>query len=270
MTFRSRRLLNLGLLLLSALIVWLVYRVLQVRLRATAFFTGWFLLGLLLVLTAYNVYKKLPFLPLFASSTWLQFHIYAGWLTVLVFALHSDVGLAHALLGWLLLLLYAGVVVSGVVGLALSRWLAPRLVGRGEEVLFERIPVHLLRIRKEVEELVLQSVATTQSTSIADYYARRLRRFFVRPRHFWRHLLQSQLPRRALLAEANDQHRYMNPEERRIMEAIAQRLAAKDDLDYQYAVQASLKYWLFIHVPLAYSLLIFAALHVLLVYAFAG
>lgn len=44
----------------------------------------------------------------------------------------------------------------------------------------------------------------------------------------------------------------------------------KDDLDYKYVHMAVLKYWLFVHIPLSYSLMLVAVLHVVLVHAFGG
>ena len=43
----------------------------------------------------------------------------------------------------------------------------------------------------------------------------------------------------------------------------------KDGLDHQYALQSILKWWLFIHIPLTYSLLIATGLHVVLVHGFS-
>ena len=65
---------------------WLLGRV---ALRPVAMYTGWLLLVLLLGLTFFNARKKLPFIPLFSASTWLQVHIYAGWLACFVFLLHT-------------------------------------------------------------------------------------------------------------------------------------------------------------------------------------
>ena len=52
--------------------------------------------------------------------------------------------------------------------------------------------------------------------------------------------------------------------------ALRAAVEAKDDLDYHYAHQAVLKYWLFVHVPLAYSLVLVSGLHVVLAFAFGG
>ncbi len=44
----------------------------------------------------------------------------------------------------------------------------------------------------------------------------------------------------------------------------------KDQLDYAYAIQSTLKAWLFIHLPATYGLILLALLHLLLVYSFGG
>jgi hypothetical protein len=55
-----------------------------------------------------------------------------------------------------------------------------------------------------------------------------------------------------------------------VLENLADLVRRKDGLDYHHALQTSLKLWLFMHVPLTYSLMIFSLLHVVLVYAFSG
>ena len=52
--------------------------------------SGWGLVTLMAFLTLYNLRKKLSFLPLTASNTWMLMHLYAGGLTVFLFALHIN------------------------------------------------------------------------------------------------------------------------------------------------------------------------------------
>ena len=54
------------------------------------------------------------------------------------------------------------------------------------------------------------------------------------------------------------------------MRQIADLVRQKDGLDYHHSLQLTLKLWLFAHIPLTYSLLIFSVVHVVLVYAFSG
>ena len=74
-------------LILSAVVVWLHFKFAS-DIPQFAFLSGWALFAIILALTLYNARKKLPFLPLLSSETWLQFHIYAGLFTGVLFAIH--------------------------------------------------------------------------------------------------------------------------------------------------------------------------------------
>ncbi len=62
--FALRRWRNLGLLAVVSGIVLFLDAVLSVSLLDTHFYTGWLLAAALVVLASYNLYKKVPFLPL--------------------------------------------------------------------------------------------------------------------------------------------------------------------------------------------------------------
>jgi hypothetical protein len=270
-TFRFRRWRNVSILLGVCLLAAFAAALLTIALRPTGFYTGWVLFVCILALASYNLFKKLPFLNLGSAAAWLQFHVYVGWFSILLFVLHLGPRFPTKPLGLILAVLYVSVAGSGVVGLFLSRWIPPRLRARGEEVLYERIPAHRRELRQKAEQLAADSVKTTGNSSIADFYAARLKPFFAGPRHFWSHLLHANLTRRrALLDQAQDQQRYMNDQEREIMRNLTVLAQTKDDLDYQRALQGALKFWLFVHIPLTYSLLIFALFHVFVVYTFSG
>jgi hypothetical protein len=266
-------------------IVWLVYQAYSFTLFRTQYLSGWSLLLAIVFLAAYNVRKKLPFLPLAASSTWLQFHIYVGWFTFFLFFFHIDFRMPNGILESMLAWLYLFVAVSGVVGLWISRLYPPRIsrherayiAGQesenrkfGEEVIFERIPIYIRRVRDEAEELVVRSGEESKSDSISDFYIDRLHAYFARPRNFWLHNLESNRPLNTLLGEAAVLQRYLSEKERAILSELTELIRVKDQLDYQYALQAVLKRWFFIHIPLTYGLLLLALFHVVIVYAFSG
>src|SRR5258706_15094839 len=73
-----------------------------------AYLTGWVFFGVMVLLTIYNARKKLPFLPLGSSESWLQIHIYAGFFTVVLFLIHLNfrvpTGWFEGTLAWLYLL----------------------------------------------------------------------------------------------------------------------------------------------------------------------
>jgi hypothetical protein len=232
--------------------------------------TGWVLLGVMLVLAGYNARKKLPFLPLGTSRGWLQFHLYAGLLTGTLFFVHVDfrwpTGWFEGALAWV----YFIVMVSGIFGLILTRVFPRRMSTRGGEVIFEAIPALRHQTAVEAEKLALASVPAGGATTIATFYERRLRGYFARPRDFWRHLLESRRPLNSVLAELNDLRRFLNDAERATLDQLEALVRRKDGLDYHRALQGALKLWLFVHLPFTYSLLLFTAAHIVIVYAFAG
>jgi len=233
-----------------------------------AFLTGWVLLAGMFVLTIYNARKKLPFLPLGKSETWLQIHIYLGFFTTLLFLIHLNFRLPHGwfeiTLAWLFVLVSG----SGVVGLFFSRVLPRRLATRGDEMIYEKIPALRHALKIEAEKLALGAGAKSQV--IAEFYARRLAGFFAGPKNSWLHLVESRRPLNALLAGVEDLRRTGSDAERATLEKLAVLVRQKDGLDYHRALQLTLKSWLFIHIPLTYGLLIFTALHIVLVFGFSG
>lgn len=270
MTFASRRWLAgllTGMVAVAISVVVLAY---SLSLHASAYLSGWLLAGIILFLASYDVRKKLTYPPLFQSSTWLQFHIYVGFLSVFLFLLHIGLRLPDGPFEITLALLFAGAAGSGVVGLVLSRAIPPRLAARGQEVLFERIPVFRRQLRDRAEQLVFESVERAGGATLANFYTARLADFFHGPRHWGQHLVQSNRPLLRLRSELRSLERYLNEWERQIADQLAELIEAKDALDYHYALQGVLKAWLFVHIPLTYVLLLFAVVHVVLVYAFSG
>jgi len=240
------------------------------RLPRLTYLSGWALFLLMLILTCFNARKKLPFLPLLSSAAWLQFHIYAGWFSVVLFGLHLHSRLPRGWFEGTLALLYGLVTVSGIVGLILSRVLPPRLTTLGGEVPFERIRPLRHALKTQVEQLALGAIPESRSTILADFYLRRLKDFFDGPRHFWFHLLEVRRPLKRLLQEMNNLNRYLTEKERATFLEIEALVRQKDGLDYHRSLQLVLKGWLFVHIPLTYSLLLFTVAHLILVFAFSG
>ncbi|MDB6122383.1 MAG: hypothetical protein JWQ71_1376 [Pedosphaera sp.] len=269
-SFRKQRWLKTILLLLISAAIVLVYLHYAPMFPRLSYLSGSLLFFVMIVLALYNGRKKLPFLPLGTSEGWLQFHIYAGFFTVILFLVHirfrMPTGWFEAVLAWLYLL----VTVSGIVGLFVSRSIPKRLTTRGGEVIFERIPAIRRGLQEKAETLALKSVPEVHSTTIADFYTRNLRDFFDGPRNLPWHLMEVRRPLNLLLNKISDLNRYLNKREREILSEISHLVRQKDGLDYHQSLQLLLKGWLFIHIPLTYSLLIFSLVHIVLVYAFSG
>jgi hypothetical protein len=254
------------LLLLASAGALLAHRRWNETLPKYAYLSGWVLLAFMILLALYNVRKRLPFLRLGSSEAWLQIHIYAGFFTVVLFLIHLGfrvpTGWFEGTLAWL----YVLVTGSGIVGLFLSRVLPRRLATRGGEVLYENIPALRHALRQEAETLALSG----GQSAIAEFYVQHLSEFFAGAKYFWAHLLDSRRPLNALVSELDELRRYLNESERATVEKLSELAQRKDGLDYHHALQATLKLWLFVHLPLTYSLMILSVLHVVLVFAFSG
>ncbi|MCH8822765.1 MAG: hypothetical protein IH984_04580 [Planctomycetes bacterium] len=266
----TRLWINVGITMVIAIAIFLAWWLSLATLIETTFISGWTLASLFILLAAYNVRKLLTFLPLGSSSLWLQIHLYAGWLTLALFAVHIGFRVPNGWLESILAVIYLAVAGTGIVGILLSRTAAPRLTRRGESVLYERIPLHYKQVREQAEELVLQTVTQSNAPTIADFYSSTLIRFFHGPCNTLAHLVGVSRHRHRLLHELNALERYLNATERDFLAQIVRLVEIKDDLDFQFATQRSLKCWLFVHIPLTYALLIVTAAHVLTVYTFIG
>ena len=268
--FAKRRTVNSIALAVVTMVCWVSLSVLDASIRATSFWTGWLLFALVVSLAMFNGRKKLPFLRLGAAASWMQFHIYAGFFSVLVYLAHAGFHFPHGILEFSLCILFAIIAVSGLIGLFISRVIPVGLTSRGEPVLFERIPALRMGLHREVEELVVGCAREHQTTTISDFYASRLEKFFRTPRNFANHLMGWTRAMRELEREIEAMDRYLNDDEREVLAQILERAQLKDDLDYQWARQLLLKGWLFVHIPLTFSLLILVGLHVFVVYGFRG
>ena len=261
MTLSTRRYIGWTLFAVATLFAWLINYALRVHLRRAGLITGLMLFAVVILLTLFNARKKLPFLPLLRASTWMQVHIYVGFLSCVLFLLHAGWRIPRGGLETGLAILFYLVSGSGVVGLAISRWMPPRLTLLGENVMFERIPALRTTVRCEVEEMVVESIAKTQSSTISDFYELKLRRYFSRRRNFWHHIVGYGKPLFKLLSEVQAVDRYLNADERGIMTRIVEMIHVKNNLDFQQARQGLLKGWLFVHIPLTYSMILVAAVH---------
>lgn len=211
----------------------------------TAYHTGWLLLIVMLALTLFNARKKLPFLPLFSARAWLQFHIWVGLGSAAIFVWHAGVPVGW--FNWILTGLYVAVMVSGIVGWVWSRTIPRQLTARGGEVIWETIPARRAQLRREAEALALQSPVVSQ--------------FYLD------HLHDSWAD---AVAKLDHLRKFLDEKEHALADRLAALARENDDLEFHYRQQGRLKAWLFVHIPLTYSLLMVTAVHVVVMYTFAG
>jgi len=267
-TFPTGRIIFISVLVVFALVAWLLGQVIyDLRLRPAQYVTGWMLLIIIFSQILYHIKKNLSFVPLGWTSTWLQYHIYAGWLALAFFLFHIRFRLPQGLLENIIFVLFILVTLIGNMGHWLTRILPSRLTSRGGNIIFERIPMLRENLHQDVRILV-ESVSGINSKIADEFYDDHLRFFFEKQRNFWSHIIGSIRPRMILLEKIESYKRYLSSEEKEIFNEISESVCQKDDLDYHYTQMALLKGWLFIKIPLVYSFSIFIILHVVLVYSF--
>ena len=230
-TLAQRRGINVTITIGLSIIMLAVWWNLSATLVYTALVSGTALTTLVILLAAYNVRKKFPFLPLGSSAAWLQIHIYAGLLAVILFGVHIRFVMPRGSLELLLAAIFALTALSGVFGLLISRLFARRLAQSVEEVIYERIGGYRRRLSEEVRELAVQSVHEGEATTISDFFAARLMPYLNRPRSFWTHVFGLRRGSHPLVHEALDIARYLDGSEKALLDQIIIRVRVKDDLD---------------------------------------
>lgn len=257
---------------LSVLCIVLLYGFTNMQsasLRNASWMTGYVLMGCLFFLAAYNLRKKLPFLPRVGSSRmWMQLHIYVALISIAIFISHVGFRIPNGAFEQLLAALYVIVAGSGVYGLYVTRTVPKRLTAVNNEVIFEQIPARRQSLILHARKLILESAKTTDV--LAKFYVNQLIYFFEKPRSIAYQLSPSLRRSKQLTAEVKGLDRYLSEPQREQSRQLTDLIKAKEDLDYHWALQGKLKIWLFVHIGLTYSLLLVAVLHGILAHSFGG
>ena len=71
-----------------------------------------------------------------------------------------------------------------------------------------------------------------------------------------------------MIGELKREERYFNHEERLFSENLQAMIRKKYEIELHYVYQSVLRYWLFVHVPVTYSMYILVLVHLVTAYAF--
>lgn len=267
--FSRRRVRNVA---LTVLVVALLYGVvvwMERSLLHSSFFTGYVLIGSLFLLAAFGMRKRIPMIAgIGTASFWMQMHIYVGLGSFALFAMHVGLRIPDGMFESTLAVLYFVVFFSGLYGIWATRTIPRKLTSVGEEVIFERIPMFKRNLARRAHTVVMESCESTPV--LARFYANRLSKFFECRRGLAYMLVPSGRTRRQLIAEIEELDRFLAQKDRHISRELAIMVRKKDDLDYHSAMQGRLKMWLFVHIAITYSLLIFSVVHGILAHAYGG
>lgn len=231
--------------------------------------SGWSLLAGTIGLYLLSLRKKFAGRRLGRVAVWMQMHIYMGTFASAVFLMH---------IGWpvrgvfeqCLAGVFCFVAVTGVLLTYLSRTTPKRLAAISQDQHLDRIPALIQCVAADAHQAALQSTTHGEGATLAEYYQRRLLPYFRTPRSIAFCLVPSGVRRRQLLRELDDLDRYLGDAGKSSRSGLTIAVKAKDDLDYQFALQYRLRLFFVFHISLTWSLAILVAVHVVLVLRFQG
>lgn len=191
------------------------------------------------------------------AQTWVQLHVYGGALALVLTLMHAGFRWPRERLTWWLLLLSLWVTVSGLIGVALRKWI-PRLLTSAlrTEVIYERIPDLVADVRQRCEAL-----AAAGSPPLQEFYRQSVAPRLERPRVRWIYFVDITGGIQARIKDFEFVRVLLAAPERERLAELESLFATKLELDAHYTLQKPLRWWLYAHVPVSYVLLLLIAIH---------
>lgn len=210
----------------------------------------------------YGARRRMPRRGPGASYHWVQLHVYGGTLFLLLVWLHTGFRLPAGVLGWGLWSSAVWVVATGLVGVALQKWV-PRALSSGltTEVHYDRIPELVDHVRERVEELVAAA-----DESVRGFYRSTLAATFAGPQPRFIYFVDVTGGIQARLRHLDYLEQFLGDDDRRTLDELRSLVRAKLEMDAQYTLQKALRWWLYAHVPVAVGLTVLVAVHVFAVW----
>ena len=199
----------------------------------------------------------------FLGRSWhyLEFHVYGGLVFMLLVLMHTAFRVPQGVLTWWLWFLSIWVVASGLLGLALQKWIPTLLAsGLSKEVHFDRIPDLIGEVRRRAEELV-----RVASEPVRELYRRELAPALVGPQPKWSYYVDVAGGTRSKARHFERVRGLLPEDERARLDELRELYRTKLEMDAHYTLQRALRGWLYLHVPVSVVLLGLLILHVFFV-----
>ena len=228
--------------------------------------TGCTLLIVLAVLMGLSVIRQMPFFSIFNARFWAQLHIYLGLFSLIVFILHVDRGWPQGAFNICLFVFFLLMIFTGLMGVLIYRRVPKKIMHFGEELVLSEIPARFVAIRDQAENVLKLAFAEENCEELKQFYLDHLYDVFKSPSQLARSMCGLRDEHQdVLLRELERLKRYADTAELYCIEQLQQLLQQKYDLDYYYAQKLLLRYWLYVHIPIAYLLIIFVIIHIIIV-----
>ncbi len=257
---------------MTALAIWLVWKGMEIaenRLGRSDFASGYTLAAACTLLFLLSARKKLLVLPLGRVSFWLQAHQYFGVFALAIFFLH----VGWPIRGWMesvLASVFLFISGSGLLGWYLNRTTPKKLSVIGHEFILEDIPGIRQQLAERAYAIAIAAAGRLESTALAEHYGKYLVPFFQGKRSLSYALIPTGRLRRQHLENLERLDRYLNSEGRASRNQMSALVQAKDDLDFQLALQRRLRTWVIFHVMFVWFFVFLSIVHGVLAHRFHG
>ena len=262
---------------ISGGLFWLVW-IYANGLRDPRYLDGWVLAGGMSLQLYFHIAKKTANLSPTSALRWRKVHILLGYLLIAAFISHSDFSLPDTGFEWALWASFMLVALSGIFGTYLAWSLRVKQV-LDERIVYDRIPSRRAELARDVHAAVAKTDPAAAAIAlptppydawITELYTTHLQDFFQGQRNFTAHLIGSQRPLKRLMDEIDNLSPYVDQRSQEKLAVVKNLVVEKDRLDFARVYLGLTKGWLFVHVPVTYSLIVLTVLHVVVVYAFSS
>jgi hypothetical protein len=261
----------------SGSVLWLVW-LYGSGLRDPRYLDGWMIASAMSLQLYFHISIKTGTMAPKAAMRWRKIHIFLGYLLIAGFLSHTDFSLPDNGFEWALWMGFVLITLSGIFGTYLS-WALKAKRKVDERIKFEQIPVRYGELAWEIQTTVNKTDQAAAALAlpvapydawIMDLYTSQLREFFLGHRNFIAHLIGSQRPVKRMTDEIDRLSLYVDQQAQDKLAIIRELVVEKDRLDFARVYLGMTKGWLFVHVPVTYTLIVLVPLHVVVVYSFSS
>ncbi|MFT5142246.1 MAG: hypothetical protein ACI80V_002847 [Rhodothermales bacterium] len=190
--------------------------------------------------------------------TYLQVHVYGGGLFLLLVLMHTGFATPRGVHTWWLYALSIWVVATGLIGIAIQKWIPTVLNASFPiEVHYDRVPALIDSIRVRSEKLVDGS-----GDRIRDFYGRNLAATLAGPRPQFMYFFDVTAGIHSRVKPFHYLRGLLAAEQREVLDELQQLYTSKLQIDAHYTLQKALRGWLILHVPASVVLVALLGFHI--------
>ncbi len=214
--------------------------------------------SMLIVALAYGARRRMPRRGPGAVHHWVQAHVYGGALFLFLLVAHTGAAAPRGALAWGLWVSSLCVVVTGLAGVFIQKWIPPALTSAlSTEVHYDRIPGLVEGVRERAERL-----AAASGESVRKFHAANLASVLAGPRVSFVYFFDITGGVQSRLRRLDYVRRLVNEDDVGRLDELRALVRAKFEMDAHYTLQKALRWWLYLHVPPAIVLTVLVAFHV--------